>query len=489
MSKKGKPVIHVVAQSHIDLAWLWRWDPETVQVCCKKTFGKATDNLDKFPEYMFTQSQVPLYQATEQHHAEIFKKIEAGIKAGRWEIAGGMYVEAEGGEPSGESLVRQCVLGKRYFKQRFGIDVTTGWQEDSWSHPWQLPQIFKKCGIDAYMFKRGKRNPCIFWWEAPDGSKVLAIKPLHALKGFGFWIFDWGEVLKWTERCKSEYGLNEIMVRIGEGDHGGGPRSDEIEAVRSWAEEYKESMDVRFDTFKDYKDVVLANPGNFPTVKNELDFELQGDLTDCCEIKRRNRLCEVLLLSAEKVSIIAKSAASFEYPERELQGAWEKLLFNQFHDILGGSGIPEVNADAHADYDKIEKISCTCIENALAAMTSTIDTRSKDKSAVPLVIFNPLSWDRVETVEWSFTIPSYAEGIQVTDAKGISISHQEIKRVFTKDSITIDFTFEARVPAMGHTVYHVMHAGILPAPKSAFIVQDGDPFVMESQTFRIEIDR
>nr|MDO8117789.1 hypothetical protein [Candidatus Sigynarchaeota archaeon] len=263
MSKKTKLFIHVIAQSHIDLAWLWRWDPETIHVCCKKTFGLATEMLDAFPDYIFSQSQAPLYIATEEHHPEIFKKIERNIKQGRWEIVGGMWVEAEGGEPAGESLVRQCVLGKRYFKQRFGIDVTTGWQEDAWSHPCQLPQIFKKCGIDAYMFKRGMNEPCIFWWEAPDGSRVLAIKPVHVLKGSGFWIADWGEVAKWTEHCQEEYGLQDVMVRIGQGDHGGGPRKEEIEMVHSWAEEFMDGTGVHFDTFESYKNKVIANPGNF----------------------------------------------------------------------------------------------------------------------------------------------------------------------------------------------------------------------------------
>ena len=131
-SDDHKPTIHIIAQSHIDLAWMWQWDPETVQVCCKLTFGQATENLDQFPDYFFCQSQAPLYEATKQYHPAIFEKIKKYIAEGRWEIVGGMYVEAEGGEPSGEALVRQCIHGKRYFQSEFNVDITTGWQEDSW---------------------------------------------------------------------------------------------------------------------------------------------------------------------------------------------------------------------------------------------------------------------------------------------------------------------------------------------------------------------
>jgi alpha-mannosidase len=492
VKRPSRLVIHVVSQSHIDLAWLWRWDPETIQVCCKLTHGMATGNLDRFPEYKFTQSQAPLYQATEAHHPEIFKKMLEYIAAGRWEIAGGMYVEAEGGEPCGESLVRQCVFGKRYFKERFGIDVTTCWQEDAWSHPWQLPQILVKCGMNAYFHNRGKRDPGLCWWQAPDGSTVLAIKPLHVLRGFGNKMLMWFAVKQWARKCQATYGLNEVMIRIGKGDHGGGPKPNDIETVRSWAK--KKDTIVQFATFQQYKDVVLSKTPSLPTVNNELDFMLQGDLTNCGEIKRHNRQDEALLLSAEKISTIAANIGHKTYPKDVLEQAWKKLLFNQFHDIIGGSGIPEACADAHAAYDDIERACNDSIDSAMNAILENIDTRIDDPGAIPVVLFNPLSWTRRNVVEHEIEIPNDVECFSVVDNKGVNIPSQVINLTKINGYTKATVIFLAKVPALGHAVYFISSSQEKKFTDSSIVISrvDGDstkPFFLANSVFRIEIDR
>ena len=147
--------IHIVPQSHIDVVWLWRYDPETIHRCCKVTFTQALENMARFPDYTFSQSQVPLYEPLEKIYPEIWNRIQESIRAGRWEVVGGMYVEPEGGEPGGESWVRQCVMGKRWFKTYLGVDVKNGWQADAWGHPAQLPQILAKAGMTSYLWRRG----------------------------------------------------------------------------------------------------------------------------------------------------------------------------------------------------------------------------------------------------------------------------------------------------------------------------------------------
>jgi alpha-mannosidase len=155
--------IYVVPQAHIDVAWFWRYDPETIEVCIPATFGLAADNLEQVPEYFFSASQVPLYEGMRQHHPQLAARVEKLIREGRWEIVGAHWVEFEGAGPCGEALVRHCVYGKRYFQEVYGVDVRNAWQVDAWTHPWTLPQILKKCEIDTYVFERGRRGEDVFW--------------------------------------------------------------------------------------------------------------------------------------------------------------------------------------------------------------------------------------------------------------------------------------------------------------------------------------
>jgi alpha-mannosidase len=485
------PTVHIIAQSHIDLAWLWRWDPETVQVCCKATFGQATSNLDAYQDYVFSQSQVPLYRATEQHHPLIFRKIEQYIKDGRWEIVGGMFVEFEGAEPCGESLVRQCALGKRYFKQQFGIDVTTCWQEDAWTHPWQLPQILVKCGMDAYFFKRGKREPQLFWWQSPEGSRVLAVKPVHVLTWRSPFL-DWLAIKRWVQKNVQHYQLQDVMVRIGKGDHGGGPSPKEIAAVHGWSAKSGKRAKVGFGRFDAYKDAVLASDAAklLPFLATEIGCELQGDLTNCGEIKARNRHGEVLLLTAEKFAAIAARFAGLAYPKEHLEQAWEKLLFNQFHDIIGGSGIPEVCADAHRDYDYVEDAGRRCLDRTLGSIADMIGTSHDHPGAKPVVVFNPLSWDRTELVKLPPGLVSQNEPASIIAPDGKPVPHQRVDDRGAGDGTLVSIFFEANVPSIGYSTYFLV-PGDPPKVNTTpdvIAVQDGGSMVMENEVMRVEID-
>lgn len=457
-----KPIIHVIAQSHIDLAWKWRFHPETTQVCCKLTFGLATDNLDKFKEYRFSQSQVPLYTATETYHPQIYEKILKYIKEGRWEIVGAMYVEAEGGEPCGESLVRQCIHGKIFF-QKYGIEVTTGWQEDSWSHPWQLPQIYKKCGVDIYFFKRGIKDPELFWWESPDGSKILAIKPVHLLTN-AVRLLDRFALMLWIRKNIQKYKSNHVMVRIGCGDHGGGPKPQDILKVLKMAKSKARKYNIAFDTFGSYRDAVIKENLKINTLKYEIGCELQGDLTNCSELKKNNRLCENLLMNSEKFTSLAYRLFNLSYPVADFNQMWESLLFNQFHDIIGGSAIPEANEDASILYDFIKNMGKNIFYITLGSITKNIDTNpssaigetSKNLSA--LIVFNPLSWNRQDLIETSISLKKenpIEKSFVLLDYLGNIIPYQIVDRIEEENVVVYKIIFEANVPSLGFTVFYI----------------------------------
>jgi alpha-mannosidase len=468
--------VHIIAQSHIDLAWLWDWE-ETVNVCCPLTFGPATENLAKFPQYRFSQSQVPLYTATRDHHPALYAKIRQYMNEGRWEIVGVMYVETEGAQPCGESLVRQCVWGKRFWREAYGIDVTTGWQEDAWTHPWQLAQILAKCGVNAYFFKRGVKHDNYFWWEGPDGSRVLCVKPLHSL-----WHYPnrhWGKYIK---EMRQKYGLNHIMIRIGKGDHGGGPTAREIAKVLKYAKKHAKKMTVTFETFRSYMDRLLESKPMLPTLKEELGFELVGDLTNCGAIKQANRDCENLLLDAEKWASIAKVLLNKPYPWEELTAAWERVLFNQFHDIIGGSAIPSVNTTALQEYDRIRRTIQPEIRTACEQLAGTPHTE------LDLAVGNSLSWVRTDVITIPLPKNDGKPWTALQDAAGNYIPIQLIAADDGKDHMAICEV--PAIPGIGLVYFRFTYMNNTPE-----LIQTGcrasiEPtgsYLLENRHYRLEL--
>jgi alpha-mannosidase len=221
--------IRIVGNSHIDMAWLWPWT-ETVEVV-RNTFQSVLDLMREYPDFKFTMSSARTYEWMQEKYPDLFKQIEQRVKEGRWEIIGGMWVEPDLNMPDGESLVRQILVGKRYFQKNFGVDVKIGWNPDSFGYNYQLPQIYKKSGMDYFVTQKllwaheFTTFPYkLFWWQSPDGSRLLTYFPHDYAGGI-----DAEPLAKdlsiWMP---SIYGPKltdspEMMHLYGVGDHGGGP--------------------------------------------------------------------------------------------------------------------------------------------------------------------------------------------------------------------------------------------------------------------------
>jgi alpha-mannosidase len=440
--------VHVMGNGHIDTIWFWRFFPETVYDCCQLTFTRATDNLRLRPEYHFVQSQAALYEATEKYFPELFAKMRKYIAEGRWEPVGGMYVEAEGGGPSGESFVRQFLYGKRYFRSKFGIDIKVGWLIDNWTQPWQLPQIMKKSGIDYYVFNRCSGGEQLFWWQSPDGSRVLACRP-NLIPGEwwrGLMTRPFPDYDGYARHMKEKYGVRDCMAMIGEGDHGGGPTFTEIENLAQLEKE-SSSCSIFFDTPSRYFESVLPQTGNLPVVNRELAFELVGDLTDLVEIRKENRGIENLLVSTEKFAALAGIITGRPYPKEALTGAWRKVLFNQFHDVIGGSVSPSAAEDAHRSHAEAEAECRRELGFALSAIAAEVDCASST-----LLVFNPLSWERDDVVEAE--VDASAGKVRLVDEKGAEVPTQVIAESKEGGRARIKLLFVAEeVPSLGYRAY------------------------------------
>src|SRR5215831_4480564 len=173
--------VHLTGNAHIDAAWLWPWT-ETVDIV-RRTFGTALELMNEYPHYTYAQSAAAYNQWMEEKYPSLHQQIVDRVSQGRWEMVGGMWVEPDLNMPDGESLVRQLLIGKRYIKDRFGVDVRIGWNPDSFGYNWQLPQIYRKSGIDYFVTQKMAWNDTnqlplkLFWWQSPDGSRVLTYFP------------------------------------------------------------------------------------------------------------------------------------------------------------------------------------------------------------------------------------------------------------------------------------------------------------------------
>jgi len=442
--------LNLTGNSHIDAAWLWPWT-ETVDVV-HRTFGTALQLMNEHSGYTYTQSAAAYNDWMAQKYPKLNDEIKQRIKEGRWEIVGGMWVEPDLNMPDGESLVRQILVGKRWYKQAYGVDVRIGWNPDSFGYTWQLPQIYKKSGIDYFVTQKMTWNDTnklpfkLFWWESPDGSKVLAYFP-HDYVNLSLSPVRLGEDLA-TARKQSP-GLTDMMDLYGVGDHGGGPTRAMLEEGFHWADPSAASVAANggvpvvpkyeFNTAQSFfsaveKQIAPESPTwNYqsmphyeapaavtgktaiPTWDSELYLEYhRGVYTTQAMHKKNMRDSEEEVLNAEKFSSLAWLFGA-KYPADELTEDWKKVLFNQFHDLAAGSGIGVIYKDAQKDYDWVRMSTGEISGGALQTVAERINTTAgaKSKESQSLVVFNPIGWARSGTLV--VDIPGYPDGFTLDD--------------------------------------------------------------------------
>ncbi|RLE99532.1 MAG: hypothetical protein DRJ63_05105 [Thermoprotei archaeon] len=445
--------IHLVSQSHIDIAWFWQWDPETIHDCCRLTFLRALLILNRVKNYKYVQDQVPFYEAMEKYYPEIFESIKRHISEGRWAVTGCMYVEADIEGLCGESLVRQCLYGKKYFLEKFGVDVKVCWIPDNWTHSPQLPQILLKSGVKYLVYKRGFKEKTVFWWKGIDGSQILACRPPFIPS---FLTRPYPN-LREAASLYEKYGLENAMVLVGKGDHGGGLTYQEVKNIEKLSKEH-EGLQIFFSTPEEFftaiEKEIKEKRVKLPVLRGELGWELVGCLTNRFELKKLNRLCENNLLSAEKFSTIAYAYNLLAYPEEKLRKLWKILLFNQFHDIIGGTVVEEAYETAVSGLNRVLGEAKQLLINALKTISSQIDT---SKYNVNIIVFNPLSWERTDAVEVELTVPSTWSKIKLVDYSGKKALLQVlsvVKQSPSKKTVKVVFIAE-NIPPLGYKVYGV----------------------------------
>lgn len=473
--------MHMIGNAHLDPVWLWNWREGFQEN--KATLKSALDRMDEFDDFIFTSSSAQFYEWVEENAPELFERIKQRVQEGRWVICGGWWIQPDCNLPCGESFARQALLAQNYFYEKFGITATTGYCVDSFGHNAMLPQILKKSGMDNYVFQRPAAHEKTdlpgrtFLWEAPDGSRVRTYQ-----LPFTYTAYDFNLVEK-INKCLNEYseGIDHLMVFYGVGNHGGGPTINNINMLHQLMEERD---DVRlvlsdpnrfFDVVKDY---------DLPVVRDELQHHAPGCYSAESGVKAMNRRAENALLAAEKFAVMAESLGK-PVKTTELERGWKNVLFNQFHDTIAGSSLPEAYVDARNELGEAVSIASRCSNNAVQAVSFDVNI-PLNPSTLPLVVFNPHSWPVRTLVEFEkglFDDDALFEHMYLTDSEGNKVSHQYMASVCPVPNRK-RFTFMAEVPALGYQVYFANECDeMAPVP------QDCDAFSLENEILKVTFDQ
>ncbi len=445
--------------AHIDVAWLWPL-AETERKCVR-TFSTQLALMKRYPEYKFLQSQPHLYRMVKQHYPDLYAQILDSIQRGQWIADGASWVEPDTNISSGESLIRQLIHGKRFYREEFGVESKLLWLPDVFGYSGALPQIMRGCGVEYFSTQKilwayngGEQFPYnTFIWEGIDGSRVKA----HFHNDYNSETNPSTVIKRWRERLQKE-GFSKRLYPFGHGDGGGGPTREHLEYIRREGDLEgvpKFRMAAPMDFF------LAQDEEGWPDVMytGELYFQAhRGTYTSQARTKALNRRSEFALREAELWGAAAGMLADFDFPYALWDETWKAVLLNQFHDILPGSSIHRVYEEAEA---QLGSVVTTAEEIAEDARESLVE------AGQGLTVFNSLSWDRKDII----ALPDGVAGLVVEAGQPAPTQVQ--------DGITFA---EVMIPACGWAGFEVGKAEI---PESEILVT---PNSLENDLMRIEFN-
>lgn len=471
--------LHMIGNAHIDAPWLWPVSEADAVV--HSTFRSALDRMKEDPELTMTASSAQFYDWVAQSDPAMLEEIRAQVKAGRWDIVGGWWVEPDVNIPSGESLIRQGLYGQRTLEKLFGRRADVGYNPDSFGHNGNMPQILKLEEMPYYVFMRPNalEKPDIrqnlFLWQGIDGTRTLTYRvPLfyddpgdvhsHMLKTIA-------ALAGQPERTDMEF--------FGIGDHGGGPTKENMRSIRAIQKE-PGAPHIFYSTPDRYFAEVAKNlPSDIQVYSGDLQHHSAGTYTAGSERKKLNRTTEVALESAEKFSAIGSVAWGAAYPKADLTEAWKRILLLQFHDSMAGTTLPGYDADIRSGYGRAQDVASEALQASLQRLAWEIPTANPDSKYI--VVFNPHAWPAKMNVEydlgWEPGTPT-----RVEDETGAAIPFQ-----WTLPTAAVDhrqrLIARVDVPAMGYRQVRVRKPG-QPEPTATGTVHAASN-ILENDHLRI----
>ncbi len=448
-----RDVIYLVPHSHYDAMWIFTKE-DYFYINIDIILKKVVEIMEKSKEYKFLIEQTHLLEEVERRYPDLFKKIKEFIKEGRIEIADGEYVMADTMLPQEETLIREILFGKRYIKEKFGVDVVVMWVADSFGLNAQLPQIYRKCGYKYVAFRRGcpELKPSEFLWEGLDGTRIIAhFFPLGYRAGL------------YLDRLEEAYAKlkrvafsNHILMPSGSGSIP--PQEETPKVVEEWNKKHRALMKIAtpsefFKAIEKFKDRLPVRKGEMYSGKYSQVFP--DTASSRIWVKKNLRKFENWLLFFERFSTINYLLGG-EYRVEELNNCWKKVLFMAFHDVVPGTSMDTGYQDIRHDIDFLKtKLSYLTPR----VLNEIIERDSDGEDFGDVIVFNPLSWDVTNWVEVDL---NFDEG-QVYSIEGLKCGDEEIDveliRFRRYDDESLSYArigFVANVPALGYKVYKIV---------------------------------
>jgi alpha-mannosidase len=508
--------LYLSGHAHIDMNWMWSW-PETVAVTLD-TFRTMFDLLDEFPEFHFSQSQASVYAIVEKYAPELLPRIAHFVQAGRWEVTASHWVECDKNIVSGEALCRHLLYTRAAMARLFDLkpeDVAIDWSPDTFGHAATVPTYLRQGGVRyLYMHRPGVEQqpvPEVFWWEGPDGARVLVRNDQK--RGYNGAIHP-DTILEVMAAMHRSVGQDVAMLVYGVGDHGGGPTRRDLlaaRAMRAWPIFPTLTFAPVQAFFK-----TLEKAEGLPVLRGELNSEFAGCYTTQSLIKRANRLAEARLADAEFAATADRLATAAPYPAQALAEDWQRTLFSHFHDILPGSGVRDTRTYTHGLFQETAASTAVVTTRALRHMAAEVDTASlcaidaalpevpvffsgggqgsgagisADEGRIsladrhgaspvrPFVIFNPTAMERQEVVRLTLwdrepavphapvgaAVPFHGKVFEARDAEGRRVAVQAIGKGTAWGHQNQTVAVPVTVPALGYTTVVICESMNPPA--------------------------
>ena len=440
--------VHLIGNAHLDPVWLWRWPAGIGEALA--TCRSAVDRIEETPEFVFTRSDQWLYEQIELLDPELFARIEHYVRLGRWQIVGGWYIQPDCNLPTAESFRKHMELGKVYFQDKFGVDITVGYNVDSFGHNAMLPSFLAEAGYDSYVMMRPMEHEktlpsALFRWQAPDGAEVLVWRIPRA---YTCWETDLTEHIQ-ASLAVADPEVGHVMCFYGVGDHGGGPTKQQI----AWLLEHQDSFEdarLEFSHPRAFFAAVRPFSQALPVVQDELQFHAIGCYSVVHDLKTQMRRAEHGLIRTQ----IAREMFPADAPAHagdQLCAAWKKVLFNQFHDIYAGTSLAQSYDDARDQLGAACDTADTILYHTLFRSMRELPADEQQR----IVVFNPSDAPYSGYVEHEPWLGWGAFGGWLADNDGDLVPHQMIQHDSVTRSEKRRIVWRAEIPAQSWQAYYL----------------------------------
>jgi alpha-mannosidase len=486
------PVVTAIGHTHIDIAWLWTISQTKEKAV--RSFSTVLNLMKQYPEYKFMSSQPQLYEYIKENEPELYEEIKKKVKEKTWEIDGAMWLEPDCNIPSGESLIRQIILGHMFFMDEFGIESKSLWLPDVFGYSAALPQILRKSGIKYFMTTKLDWNQFnvipndSFMWRGIDGSEIFThlvttsdYKKQGAAVTFSesrnkttyTGIINANQTMGTWKRYQNKDVSEETLMLFGYGDGGGGPTKEMLENARrlKYGIPGCPRVEIGFETeFFDRLYEKVIEKEDIPTWVGELYLEYhRGTYTSMGKNKRYNRKSEVLYQDAEMLATLDMMLGEV-YPDKELKKGWKTILLNQFHDIIPGSSIRQVYDESHVQYKEAIELGQKIINSSLKQIASKINLKEKS-----VVVFNTLSYDRDDIVEVMMPEGMRVQGLQELNGNNVDIQIIDNGEKF--------IFFAEKVPSKGYKAYNIITETLIDSNQAVSFDKE-----FENRYFKVGFD-